>query len=95
MQIGHVGYGNPYNSAALLISLAQHIERENAKLTPEERKAKEDARREREELERISRIVQQGKCPHCDSKLIRGRKDKHNDYIRTWTCSGCDSKFMR
>lgn len=88
----HYGLGN---SLALFTSLAAYIERENAKLTPEERKVKEDARKEREDLERISRIVQQGKCPHCDSKLIRGKKDKHNKYIRTWTCSGCDSKFMR
>ncbi|MGJ0846574.1 hypothetical protein ACR77J_07790 [Tissierella praeacuta] len=80
------------NMAISLAAMAQH---EYNKLTPEEKQARKDKREKWEEEYRINKCIQQGKCSYCDSKLIRGKKDKHNKYIRTWTCSGCGSKFMR
>lgn len=80
------------NMAISLAAIAQH---KYNKLTPEEKQTRKEEREKREEEYRINKCVQQGKCPHCNSKLIRGKKDKNNNYIRTWTCLRCDSKFMR
>lgn len=80
------------NAAISLAAMAQH---EYNKLTPEEKQARKKEREKRDEEYRVSKCINQGKCPYCDSKLIRGKKDKHNNYIRTWTCLKCDSKFMK
>jgi len=37
------------------------------------------ARESNAEQERITQHIQQGICPHCSGKLIRGKKDKHNE----------------
>ena len=42
----------------------------------------------------IQQHIQQGICPHCEGKLIRGKKDKKNDYMRTWKCSSCEKDII-
>ena len=34
--------------------------------------------------------IHQGKCPTCEGKLIRGKKDKKMNYQRGWECKSCD-----
>ena len=37
----------------------------------------------------IEGFIQQGLCPYCGSNLIRGKKDRKNDYKRSWSCTNC------
>jgi len=66
----------------------------NGKYTKEE---KEIMRQEREAIKieefRCSQ-VRQGICPSCKGKLIRGKKDKRNDYKRLWDCKECKEKHL-
>ncbi len=90
----HAGLGFDYN-LSLLTSLMIKAKQKDAKLTPEEREEKDRRIQERREKERIEYSINQGKCPKCDSKLSRGKKDKNNNYKRLWTCLNCDSKYYR
>jgi uncharacterized protein with PIN domain len=54
------------------------------------------SRSEREELEKQRRtqiMIRQNICPICGGKLSRGKKNKHNGYKRTWTCTNCSSIY--
>ena len=92
MQTNKTEWNDLYNATLLTLAATEY---KDSRLTTEERKTKENEREKRKEQLRISKMVQQGKCPYCEHKLIRGKKDKHNNYVRTWTCSKCDSKFSR
>lgn len=39
-------------------------------------------------------LICRGICPKCNSKLIRGKKDKKNGYKRTWRCESCNMDFI-
>ena len=62
-------------------------------LTPEQ-KAERKQRRvlaelRYEEQQRVTKIAQ-SICPNCESKLIRGKKDKKMGYKRQWQCTKCE-----
>ena len=79
----------------MALSLLATAEYKYNKLTSKEKQARKEERERWEEEYRINECVSQGKCPDCKGKLIRGKKDKRNNYKRTWTCSECESKFTR
>lgn len=84
--IGLLGNGvSPY---AILSSL---MAASDSKLTAEEKAERKEQRRLlTEERIRQAKVIQ-NICPNCDGKLIRGKKDRKNDYKRLWTCRDCGS----
>lgn len=64
------------------------------KYTKEEReRMKQEREAIREEEIRCSQ-VRQGICPSCKGKLIRGKKDKRNNYKRSWKCEDCEKTHL-
>lgn len=92
-------YNNPYGdfatNVAFLQTIVKQAEKRRAKMTPEELEVERVETEERNKQYNINKHINQGVCPDCKSKLVRGKKDKNNNYRRTWTCSECDNKFMR
>jgi len=87
-----VGGANPY---ALLHSLVAASARERAKLTDEEKAERRERLRLAEE-QRIRRAsVLKNICPDCEGDLVRGKKDKKNDYKRVWMCKKCGKSHTR
>ena len=83
-----VSYGGG-DSMALGSALLTAIQTKRANQTEEERQANQDKYLAlKEERLRKAHIIR-GVCPSCKSKLIRGKKDKKNDYKRVWTCTKC------
>jgi uncharacterized protein with PIN domain len=82
-----IGVGlDPYTIInSLLIASA----RENAKLTDEEKAERRERRRQAEEQRIRKALVLKSICPDCKGNLVRGKKDKKNDYKRVWTCKKC------
>lgn len=81
------------NNAASIFSVAVGLLAETrkaeARLPEEERtRRKEERRKASEERLRQAQIIQ-NVCPFCEGKLIRGKKDKKNNYKRSWQCSNC------
>jgi transposase-like protein len=75
---------------ASMLALAERARaRFNALPIAEQERIRKE-RADREERNRVEWFVRQGKCPYCESKLIRGKKDKNNDYKRVWHCPTCD-----
>lgn len=64
------------------------------KYTKEER----EIMRQEREVSRLEEIrcsqVRQGICPSCEGKLIRGKKDKRNNYKRSWECKECEEVHL-
>jgi len=88
-----MGNGNNTNYMALLNSLVAATKIEESKLTPEQKILRNEARRIKEDQE-IKRVkILKNICPECGGKLIRGKKDKKNDYKRSWKCVNCESVF--
>lgn len=88
--IGIIENGRSDTSLYPIISslMAASVIRES-NLTPEE-KAQRTKKRELMAEERIRKAkVLKNICPECEGKLIRGKKDKKNDYKRMWTCKDC------
>lgn len=52
------------------------------------------AREALQEQKRVNACIIQGKCPECQGKLIRGKKDKKNGYKRTWMCVTCNKDII-
>jgi len=86
---------NTINSIALLETLNARAKSRDAKLTPEEREERDIEHKATRERQRINAKINQGLCPECDGKLLRGKKDKHNDYKRLWTCKSCNRKHSK
>lgn len=65
-----------------------------SKYTKEEkeniRKNLEEKNQERKRTNKIISSI----CPTCDGKLIRGKKDKKNDYKRIWKCKECNQEHL-
>lgn len=99
---------NPYGYPSIteLLLLTQQAAERNAKrkfdaLSKEDQeeviKAKEEEKKAREALQeqkRVNAYINQGKCPECLGKLIRGKKDKNNGYKRTWKCISCNKDII-
>jgi uncharacterized protein with PIN domain len=85
--IGGMG-GSPYDLISPLLAAAAI---RDSKLTKEEKADRAERRRLlAEERLRKAKVIQ-NICPDCDGKLVRGKKDKKNDYKRVWTCKACGS----
>jgi len=86
--------GNPYGDiypsiTELLLMTQQSKNRFNA--LPQEEQDEINFKREVDnEAKRVSACIQQGLYPKCLGKLIRGKKDKKNDYKRSWNCMKCE-----
>lgn len=61
----------------------------SAKQSPEEREERQNLylAHKAEQL-RKAKVIN-NECPTCGGKLVRGKKNKHNDYKRDWACSKC------
>lgn len=80
--------GNEVSPYALLSSL-MIAANQNSKLSPEEKAEREEKRRIQSEQRIRQAKVIKNICPDCEGKLIRGKKDKKNNYKRIWTCKDC------
>lgn len=79
-------------TAALLTAAGQA--KKNRKALPwDEQVRLENERKAREENRRVEWFINQGKCPKCGHKLIRGKKDKTDDNKRSWVCSKCQIDY--
>jgi len=87
-------YGDPWPSITGLLLMAQRAEDEFKALPQEEQDQIIKARERDAEYKRVKACVEQGICPHCLGKLIRGKKDKKNGYMRTWKCLKCDKDMI-
>lgn len=89
--VGGIG-SNPLSTVMAMMLRAN--KNYNEKYTEEERrKMKEDREAIRREEIRCSG-VRQGICPSCNGKLIRGKKDKRNNYKRSWECKECEEVHL-
>jgi len=65
----------------------------NRKYKEKYTKAEREKMRQEHEAIRNEEIrcsqVRQGICPSCKGKLTRGKKDKQNNYKRSWGCKEC------
>jgi len=81
--------GNGVSPYAFISSLMVASANANSKLTTVEKDERAERRRllseERLRKARITKSI----CPDCEGKLIRGKKDKKNDYKRLWVCKNC------
>ena len=85
-----VSIGGMANVYGLAVGLLAEARKAEARLPEEERRRrKEEQRLALEERYRQASIIR-NICPTCEGKLIRGKKDKRNDYKRPWTCSICE-----
>lgn len=77
---------------ALILALASSLitgAGRRAKRTQAEKDAMDaQIQAKRDEEVRQARILK-NICPNCEGKLVRGRKQKHNDYKRAWRCVDC------
>jgi len=86
-------YGDPLITMTDIFYLTQQSKKK-FKALPQEEQDQILAKRESDkEYKRVKACIQQGKCPHCLGKLIRGKKDKKNNYLRTWKCSDCEKEI--
>lgn len=79
----------------LTTSLLLASQRQNKNMTPEEREARERRLEFAQavlEHQRKELIIRQLKCPSCQGKLTRGKKNKKMNYHRSWVCSSCDEE---
>lgn len=78
------------NPLSTIMSMCLEANRKyNEKYSKEEREKMKQEREtiRREEVRRSQ--VRQSICPSCKSQLIRGKKDKRNNYKRSWECREC------
>lgn len=77
---------------AVAVAMAARIHKPT--ITPEDRGARERARQIRKDEELRQAKIRHNQCPGCDGKLIRGQKQKKNDYKRAWLCSECNKTHL-
>jgi len=87
-------YGDPYLSMMELLDLTQQAKKEFKSLPQEEQDRITSEREAIQEQKRANACINQGLCPDCLGKLIRGKKDKKNGYKRTWNCVKCDKDMI-
>ena len=90
------GYGKKLFPLMTALLLSAEVSRRKFKALPEEEQQRIIREREKEEeLRRVQKAVQVGKCPECGNKLTRGKKDKGNGYKRKCECPQCKSVYYR
>lgn len=88
--IGNTGLDSMSSIYGTAIGLLSEARKAEARLSEEEREHRKEVQRlNREERFRRASITQ-GVCPECESKLIRGKKNKKNNYKRDWECKKCE-----
>lgn len=87
-------YGDPYPSITELMLLTQQAKKRFKSLPQEEQDRITSEREALKEQKRVNACINQGKCPECLGKLIRGKKDKKNGYKRTWKCLKCNKDII-
>lgn len=89
------GFNKYFDDPQLAMNMATSLIKANHEaeknLSPEELLKRKEERKIAQEKRHVIACVNAGKCPFCQGKLVRGKKDKKNDYKRTWTCSKCES----
>lgn len=83
---------NPLSTiVAMMLSANRNF---NEKYTKEQQlEMKQNREAIRKEEVRCANI-RQGICPSCEGKLIRGKKDKRNNYKRSWDCKECKEMHL-
>ncbi len=97
---GMYGGGDIYGASTLalmssMLLMAQEGRKKRSDLPKEERERIERERLKVEEATRVARVLMSGKCPGCNAKVIRGKKDKKMDYKRKFTCPKCENVYHR
>jgi len=87
-------YGDIYPSITELLLMTQQSKNRFKSLPQEEQDRITSEREAIKEQKRVNACINQGLCPDCLSKLIRGKKDKKNGYKRTWNCLKCDKDVV-
>jgi uncharacterized protein with PIN domain len=64
-----------------------------SKLTPEQKAERAEKRQLTSEQRKRKAMVLQSICPNCESKLVRGKKEKKLGYKRLWTCGKCENRY--
>lgn len=83
---------NPLSTiTAMMLSANRNFNEKYTKEEQLEMKLKREAIR-KEEV-RCS-YIRQGICPSCEGRLIRGKKNKRNDYKRSWDCKECNEMHL-
>lgn len=82
-------YPNPYELIGTMLN--ESNKRLNAKYSKEEREELNRKMEQHREEEARKCLIHQSICPSCNAKLIRGKKDKRNEYKRKWECTACDT----
>lgn len=87
--IGGIGASSMSSIYGLALGLLAEGRKAEARLSEEERAQRKEASRLASEERSRRAYINQGTCPSCEGKLIRGKKDKKNNYKRAWVCSKC------
>jgi len=87
-------FGDPYPSITELLLITQQAKKKFKALPQEEQDRITSEREAIQEQKRVNACINQGLCPDCLSKLVRGKKDKKNGYKRTWTCLKCEKDII-
>jgi len=87
-------YGYMLPSMMELLILTQQAKSEFNSLPQDEQDRINTERESLQEQKKVNECIQQGLCPDCLGKLIRGKKDKKNGYKRTWKCLKCDKDIV-
>lgn len=75
---------------SLAIGLLAELKRAEVRLSEEEKELRKEKRRLASEERFRQASILQNICPSCKGKLVRGKKNKKNDYKRDWKCSKCN-----
>jgi len=87
-------YGDPLITMTDIFYLTQQSKRKFNALPQSEQDEIISKREADKDAKRVSACIQQGLCPECLGKLIRGKKDKKNGYKRTWNCLKCEKDIV-
>lgn len=88
---GIVGMSSMSSIYGMGIGLLAEARKRELALSVEEREHRAEVQRLKAEERYRRASITQGICPQCNAKLIRGKKNKKNDYKRDWKCLKCDS----
>lgn len=85
---GIIGDTLSFATALLMSSVKKNKELTEEEKIKRQEKLLEIEKKQNEELRVVT--IAQGRCPECYGKLTRGKKDKKNNYKRSWKCSECE-----
>lgn len=77
----------------VISSLINVLSVKESELTPEQRVERQERIRIQNEQRALKNNILKNTCPNCEGKLIRGNKEKENNYRRRWSCNNCNSSY--